>query len=329
MRGDVTAGGVLGLLATLARSCAHDRLIFVRVGARARDRRILAEAAVARARALITICVLVLSVTIAHANIETSIAQLGGDGSSRVRLAAALSLSKSNDPRAVNALSRALEEDRDADIRHIAALALEKMIGGRTAPDAIAIGVRALENATRDRDAKVRTVALRAFKKLAPLARRHVPPVFVNIDATHDQSRRLPPGGGERLVRIVKQSVERTGYATTWPGGLPTAAELASHRTRAFIVASTVQKVEITMQGSRAQIACTVAVRIAPWGGRDGGERWEANRAASATGSAKAQTGSRDRDVQKGVRDCVEAVTEDVTDRQVVPFLKRIASTGG
>ena len=74
-------------------------------------------------------------------------------------------------------------------------------------------------------------------------------------------------------------------------------------------------------------IACTVAIRIAPWGGRDGGERWEANRAASASGSAKATTSNRDRDIKSGVRDCVEAVTEDVTSRQVVPFLKRLAGS--
>ncbi len=72
---------------------------------------------------------------------------------------------------------------------------------------------------------------------------------------------------------------------------------------------------------------CTVAVRIAPWMGKDGGERWEANRAASASGSAKVITGGRDRDVQRGIRDCVEAVVEDVTSRQVLPFLKQVAKT--
>ena len=68
-----------------------------------------------------------------------------------------------------------------------------------------------------------------------------------------------------------------------------------------------------------------MAVRVAPWMGKDGGERWEANRAASASGSAKAMTGNRDRDVQSGLRDCVEAVAEDVTARQVLPFLKQLA----
>jgi hypothetical protein len=152
--------------------------------------------------------------------------------------------------------------------------------------------------------------------------------VFVNVDSTYDQTKRLPTGGGERVVRIVRTSVEKTGYSTSWPGGLPTSAELTSNRSQGFIVASTVKKIEISKAGTQTEIACTVAIRIAPWSGKDGGEKWEANRAASASGSAKATTGNRDRDIQSGVRDCIEAVAEDVTARQVMPFLKRLATAG-
>jgi hypothetical protein len=38
-------------------------------------------------------------------------------------------------------------------------------------------------------------------------------------------------------------------------------------------------------------------------------------------------TGNSDRDVQSGMRDCLEAVAEDVANRQVVPFIKRLAAT--
>ena len=85
--------------------------------------------------------------------------------------------------------------------------------------------------------------------------------MFVNVDPTIDQSKRLSKDAGERINRIVKTNVERTGYATTWPGGtLPTQAELSSSRSRAFIVASTVKKVDITKSGTQAQIACTQPV---------------------------------------------------------------------
>ena len=88
------------------------------------------------------------------------------------------------------------------------------------------------------------------------------------------------------------------------------------------------KRLDIRRVGDQTQVACTVAIRIAPWDGRDGGEKWEANRAASATGSAKATTGNSQREVNGGVRDCLEAVAEDVTDRQVVPFLRRVAQSG-
>lgn len=274
-------------------------------------------------------------------SIETSMRRLDIDASYKVRLSAALSLSKTRDPRAVISLAGALRDDRDPSIRRVAALALEKMLDARTAEDARELALAALDDARRsDRDPKVRDSAESALKALAGLRkpRRATvaattanaggprPAVFVTIDNTTDMSKQLPTGAGDQLARILKRSVESTGYATTWPGGPPTSAELTSSRSRGFILASTIKKIEITKLGTQTQIACTVAVRVAPWNGRDGGERWEANRAASASGSAKATTGNRERDIQGGLRDCVEAVAEDVASRQVLPFLKSVAS---
>src|SRR5262249_22752433 len=67
--------------------------------------------------------------------------------------------------------------------------------------------------------------------------------VFVNVDPTTDPSNQLPTDAGERVAELIRKSLEGTGYATSWPGGLPTSAELASNRSRAFILASTVKKI--------------------------------------------------------------------------------------
>ncbi len=283
-------------------------------------------------RAVVAVaCVLLCASAAALADaVDTSIHQLKSQSSYKVRLAATLSLSKSRDPRAVIALATAVSGDNDATIRRVAALALERMIDARTAEDARGLALEALEHAaSSDPNPKVKETAAQTLTTLAALRKRgkSKPAVFVNVDPTTDQSKQLVRDGDDRVMKIVKQSVERTGYATSWPGGLPTSAELASNRSRAFIVASTVKRIEITRAGPQAMIACTVAIRIAPWSGKDGGERWEANRAASASGSAKATTSNRDRDIKSGVRDCVEAVAEDVTSRQVVPFLKRLAGS--
>lgn len=289
-----------------------------------------------RVLAVLAACWLLLlcTRTAAADTIDTNVNQLENGGSYKIRLAAALALSRSRDARAVIALSTALINDREATLRRVSALALQKMIDARTPDDARELGLDALSQAsTIDKDAKVRSTAKAALKVLDGLKRSRgprtkKPPVFVNVDPTIDQSKQLPKGGKEGVMKIVKSGVERTGYATSWPGGLPTSAELSINRSQAFIVASTVKKVSISKSGTQTQIACTVAIRVAPWSGKDGGEKWEANRAASASGSAKATTGSRPRDIQSGVRDCIEAVAEDVTSRQVVPFLKRIAAAG-
>jgi hypothetical protein len=287
-------------------------------------------------RAVVLAVCLVLASTASADSIDRNIGQLDG-GSYKVRLSAALSLAKSRDKKAVIALARALRGDSDATIRRVAALALEKMVDARTEATAKEIALAALELAsTNDKNTKVRETADKVLKGLAGLRRNHIgskrtsakPEVFVNVDSTTDQSKQLPSGAGDRLMRIVRQKVESANFKTSWPGGLPTAAELTSNRSRAFIVASTVTKIEITRTTGGTQVACTVTVRIAPWSGSDGGEKWEANRAASASGTAKAMTGNRDSQIQGGVRDCLDAVAEDVAARRVLPFLKQVASAG-
>ncbi len=291
-----------------------------------------------RALAVVAACLLMGSVARAD-TIETTIRQMA-DSSYKVRLSAVLALSKSHDPRAVIALADALLKDDDSTIRRVAALALGKMIDVRTADDARDLGFEAIDTAAiKDTDLKVRATAARAQQDLSGLRKKRREPrldgrtdkpgVFVNIDSATDQSKVAPSDAGERLARVVKKSVERTGYATSWPGGLPTQTELASSHARAFIVASPVKRIDISKVSRQTQILCKVEIRIAPWSGVDGGEKWEANKAASASGSAKATTGSSDREIAGGVRDCLEAVAEDVTTRQIVPFLKRLASAGG
>jgi hypothetical protein len=266
-----------------------------------------------------------------------------------VRLAAALALSKSRDRRAVIALAGALRDDDDSTIRRVAALALGRMLDARTADDARDTALDALaEAATSDPDPAVRTTAARIQQELAWLRRKkrdpkpdvhdprpdvrdprpERPEVFVNIEGTTDLSRVAPSDAGERLARVVRRSLERTGYATSWPGGLPTQTDLVSNHSRGFIVASTVKHIDISKVSRQTQISCKLEIRVAPWSGIDGGERWEANKAASASGSAKAMTGNSEREIAGGMRDCLEAVAEDVTARHILPFLKRVAATG-
>jgi hypothetical protein len=153
------------------------------------------------------------------------------------------------------------------------------------------------------------------------------PEVYIHVEAVRDRSKALRGDAADRLTNVVKQTVDRTGYATSWPGSLPTSAELSAHGSRAFILSSTVGSVAITKLGNHAEIACSVAIRIAPWNGTDEGERWEADQAATSTGSGNATSGTGDDQIQTGVQSCAETVVEAVTSRQVVPFLRRVIAT--
>jgi hypothetical protein len=295
-----------------------------------------------RALAVITACLLLLCVRTAAADaIDQNVRDLqNSEQSYKLRLAAALALSKSKDARAVIAIADALTKDEDSTVRRVSALALEKMVDARTPEDARELALDALERAFKDDgDSRVRDTAGKALKALSGLrrTRKVAPPpttqprgdkpeVFVNIDTTTDQSKKAPADAPDRVTKVVKKGIEKTGYATSWPGGLPTSSELSSARSKAFIVASTVKVIETSRVGHQTQVACTVAIRVAPWSGKDGGEKWEANKAASASGSAKAMTGNSDREVAGGVKDCLEAVSEDVTSRQILPFLKHLAT---
>jgi len=149
--------------------------------------------------------------------------------------------------------------------------------------------------------------------------------VFVNVETANDITKRAASTTAS-LTKVVRGTVKAKGYSVDWPGGPPTKAELTDSGALAFVVGTTVKTIDITAKGSQTEVKCTLAIRIAPWNGTDGTEAWEANRAASASGSAKAVTGSNDKAIAGGIRDCVEAVGQEITTRQVVPFIKRLAS---
>src|SRR6185436_5897145 len=143
--------------------------------------------------------------------------------------------------------SGALNSDGDATIRRVSALALEKMVDASSAEDAKALAFEALERAAQgDRDPKVKSTADATLKALSGLrksantskASTQSPTVFVNIATATDQSNRAPKDAPDRVIKIVRKSIEKTGYATSWPGGLPTSKELTQSKSQAYIVAA-------------------------------------------------------------------------------------------
>lgn len=146
------------------------------------------------------------------------------------------------------------------------------------------------------------------------------PSLYVHLDQVSDPARKLPDRGGERMADSIRRALATNELSTAWPGELPKSSELALHGSRAFVVAATVHEVKIDTAGRRAMIACRVGIRVAPWYGVDGGEKWEGTNTATAMGSARVSTSTGA--TEQGVHDCVTEVATSVVTNRIVPFLR-------
>ncbi len=273
--------------------------------------------------------IVVGSAPVARADqVDDQIASLDATRAYKVRLSAALALAKTSDDRAVIALAETLLADKEPAVRRVAALALKKMVTSSTGKSARAKALEALATAKKsDRDKKVKKSAADALAVLEEALATRGPAVFVNIDAPLDQTKKAPSKAVKELGKVVKAQVKRASkdYEVDWQGALPTGDELDRMGTKAFIVSAAVSKLTTTKSGRKAVVACTVTIRVAPWGGSDGSERWTANQTGTATGSAEAHTSANDAAVADGALDCVAAVAEQLTTDKVVPFIKKLA----
>ncbi len=274
---------------------------------------------------------LALATPPAHADgIDANIKELTSSNY-KTRLSAALALAKSTDNRAVMALIGVLQNDKDSALRRVAAIALGRGVDGL--PDATIEKVRTALTAAagNDSDSKVRDNASSAVKSLPPPAKNNTkgkaPTVFVNIERVGDESKSASTESIALVSKNVRRAVEDIGLSTVWPGGAPTKADLTANRSRAFIVVSTVKKLAVKKKSRQAEISCTVAIRVSPWTGRDGNEIWEANKSASASGSAKTTTGNNAEEISAGMQDCLDMLADDIARRQVTPFLRKIAGS--
>ena len=228
------------------------------------------------------------------------------------------------------ALINVLQSDQDSALRRVAAIALGRGVDGL--PEATVEKVRAaLTTATKDANTKVRDSAIAALQSMpaaAPASSKGKPPaVFVHIDRVGDDSKQASAASITLVSKNVRRAIEDNGFITVWPGGAPSKAELVASRAHAFIVVSTVKKIVVKKKSRQAEVTCTVAIRVSPWTGSDGNEVWEANKSASASGSAKTTTSNSTTEIAAGMQDCLDTLADDITRRQVTPFLRKIAGT--
>jgi hypothetical protein len=273
--------------------------------------------------------VLCLTTASARADRVADLAQrLGNRGSSyKVRISAALTLAKMNDDRAITALSRALQKDRAATVRRVAATTLgQRLSKARMTARVRDRAEKVLATAARgDSDPKVRKSALVALSKVRRVAApRKTHGVWLGIGKA-TVARRIPKQTGPRLQKSLERALRThaPGHIKTADHrALPTRAQLSRSGRAGYLVTSQVAELKVKSgRGHRAEVHCTVKMRLAPWSGRDGKERWTAAQTASVSGSARVTSRRDRRSLLAASETCVEAVVEQVTTSKLIPFL--------
>lgn len=265
-------------------------------------------------------------------NVSELIRQLGDDDSDKVRLSAALNLTKLGDPRAILPLAKALGNDTDKSVRGAAAVGLGKLITDKTDPRIRRLAVSALTQASQSDDSDfVRGEAGKALKAIGVTAagtRVQTPQsgtaIYVNIGpmAAKTGDAAVDARLKSLMAKVANQTMTRvaSNMAITWPGGgAPTQAMLMAKSTVGFYVDGTVNELKVKQAGSSTTVSCKINMLLASYpdksifGLLNGGASVEAS--GSSTNLALAG------------EDCVSAVVEDLIAKKIVPTISSKVGT--
>jgi len=269
--------------------------------------------------------------TVRADSVDVDVKHLRSSSDYKLRLSSALNLSKIRDRRAVDVMAYALRNDDQVTIRRVAALSLTKMIDETVPLPVRKRALAALQEARddADEDDKVRENARRALEQLRGLDANPDAKVFLRVVAPSDLTKQAPRGTTDRMLQSLQETLRRAApeWSQEWGGGkLPTKAQLDKNGTKAFLIGAAVATLEVARSGGKVEVRCSVRVRVSPWSGADGNEVWSENKAASATGNGKVVGAATPSAIDGSKRDCLLAVAEQITARQVVPFLRKMVN---
>jgi hypothetical protein len=286
----------------------------------------IAGAACVRAAAVVAVFAILARAAPARAdNVDELVRQLDTDDSDKVRLSAALNLTKLGDPRAILALAKALGNDADKSVRGTAAVGLGKLVNDRTRSAIKNLAVAALRRAAEsDGSDLVRSQADKALKAIGvggDTTTTTPPPaggaIYVNIgpmsskigDSSIDSKLKA------LMVKVANQTMTKvaSGMATTWPGGAPSKAALEAKSTVGFYVDGTVNELKAKESGSSTTVSCKISMLLASYPDK--------SIFGLLSGGASVQVSGRATDIALAREDCVSAVVEDLIAKKIVPTI--------
>ena len=220
---------------------------------------------------LIVVCAVVALVFAppAHADkIDDLAGQLRGSSNYKVRLSAALALTRLRNERGIRPLLGALR-DREKSVRAVAAAGLGKLVTAKTKQAVTERALSALKRLSSDDDKFVRRQAAKAIEaiKRAQSSSKDDPVVgkkgniFVDIGAMGDKT-----GGNGALRDLMRETISATltKKAPQMSHG-KTPSRAALKKMKAFHVDGTLVELTVESSGRSSQIGCKVSMLIATY----------------------------------------------------------------
>jgi hypothetical protein len=285
--------------------------------------RVFRMVACLRAATIAVMLVVVTRATVARAdNVDELVRQLDNDDSDKVRLSAALNLSRLGNARAILPLAGAVERDRSESVRAAAAVGLGRLVIDKTEPRVKAKAIAALTRAKDSDDSElVKAQAARALKAIG--ATEVVTPrpgggIYVNIGPMSSKTgdAAADPKLKALMVKVATRTLGKvaSNMATTWPGGsAPTKAMLDAKSTQGFYVDGTLNDLKVKESRSSTTVSCKINMLLASYPDK--------SIFGLLTGGASVQASGSANDIALAREDCVSAVVEDLIAKKIVPTI--------
>ena len=258
------------------------------------------------------------------------------DSSDKVRLSAAINLTKTGDPRAILTLAGLLGKDSNDRVRGAAAAGLGTLVNDQTTKTYKNLAVGALKRAAEsDESSDVRQLAADALKNIGEAAPRSGPTsnggggggggaIYVNIGPMASKTGDSGADGKLKalMVKIASKTMARVAgnMLTQWQGGgVPTKAMLDARNTQGFYVDGTLNELKIKESGSSTTVSCKINMLLASFPDKSIFGLLNGGASVQASGSAT--------DIAMAREDCVSAVVEDLIAKKIIPTINTKAAT--